>query len=409
MKVLWLCNIVLPEIVEEFGFRTKDNMGGWIVGLWELLKKSGEYDLHICVPIINPQRMKDGRVNNINYYSFLRGDVTEADENQMERFCEIIEEVKPDILHIWGTEFPHAYTMLKAAEKLKYLDRTIVNLQGLIRCCADVLCHGLPEYVCCEGTSVYNLQREFSNRAYIENRSLKLSVNVVGRTEWDEKCVKEINPEVHYYHCGEILRPQFYGAEKWSAMSCRRHTVFLSQAGYPIKGFHYALETIELLKERYADLEIFVSGPDITDSTDDYCEYLKKEIENKRLGEVIHFVGMLDAQEMIAQYLSANVFLSPSLLENSSNSVCEAMMLGVPVVASRVGGMESIVDDENSGLLYSLNDTERCAELIGRIFDDDELAADLSNNELIRSELLNNRDTIMNTVSRIYRLAAGEK
>ena len=38
MRVLWLCNIVLPELCEEIGLR-KTNIGGWITGMWQELKK----------------------------------------------------------------------------------------------------------------------------------------------------------------------------------------------------------------------------------------------------------------------------------------------------------------------------------------------------------------------------------
>ena len=59
-----------------------------------------------------------------------------------------------------------------------------------------------------------------------------------------------------------------------------------------------------------------------------------RELEDK-----VSFLGPLNAEQMKAEYLRSNVFLCPSSIENSPNSLGEAQMLGVPCVASYVGGI----------------------------------------------------------------------
>ena len=63
-------------------------------------------------------------------------------------------------------------------------------------------------------------------------------------------------------------------------------------------------------------------------------------------------MGKLDGQEMVAQYRRANVFVSPSSIENSSNSIQEAVSIGCPVVASYVGGTAHYVRSGEHGYLY---------------------------------------------------------
>lgn len=79
-------------------------------------------------------------------------------------------------------------------------------------------------------------------------------------------------------------------------------------------------------------------------------------------------------------FLKTHVFLCPSAIENSPNSVGEAMLLGVPVVSANVGGVHNLVDDGKDGLLYPKDKPKRLKDSILRIFEDDKLAISLSSN-----------------------------
>ena len=68
-------------------------------------------------------------------------------------------------------------------------------------------------------------------------------------------------------------------------------------------------------------------------------------------------------------YLSCNVFVLPSTIENSPNSLGEAMLLGVPCVASDVGGVTSMLEHEKEGLVYQSSAPYVLAHHIVRLFD----------------------------------------
>ena len=61
---------------------------------------------------------------------------------------------------------------------------------------------------------------------------------MIGRTDWDEACTKEINPKVQYHFCNESLRDSFYSGS-WEYQNCEKHSIFMSQAATPIKGLHF--------------------------------------------------------------------------------------------------------------------------------------------------------------------------
>ena len=102
------------------------------------------------------------------------------------------------------------------------------------------------------------------------------------------------------------------------------------------------------------------------------------------------------------QYLKANVFVCSSALENSSNSVAEAMLLGVPVIASDVGGMRDIISDGKDGVLYQ-HESERDLQLnIIKALKDNKKAAFLGENAKKHAGIKYNRKENLKALLKIY-------
>ena len=77
---------------------------------------------------------------------------------------------------------------------------------------------------------------------------------------------------------------------------------------------------------------------------------------------------------MCERYLKSHVFVSASSIENSSNSVAEAMLLGMPVIASAVGGIPDMLTDKKEGFLYQSDAPYMLAHYIMKLFDDDQIS-----------------------------------
>ena len=88
----------------------------------------------------------------------------------------------------------------------------------------------------------------------------------------------------------------------------------------------------------------------------------------------------LSAEEMANEFSKAHLFALPSFAENSPNALGEAMLVGTPSVAAPVGGVLSIVKNEESALIFPAGDYAMLAHQIDRIFENDELANKLSVN-----------------------------
>ena len=102
------------------------------------------------------------------------------------------------------------------------------------------------------------------------------------------------------------------------------------------------------------------------------------------------FTGNLPEQEMKERFLKSHVFVCASILENSPNTVGEAMLLGVPVVAAKTGGIPDMITDGQEGLLFDKGNSKKLAEAILRIFGEEALCGKISGAERRRARMAHN-------------------
>ena len=388
MKILWVEEPLLPQVAQLTGEKPSF-AGGWLVSVCNDLLSMPENELVVCYRSVRGfHRCSGGRLTG---WSFVQDPLQYSKELE-QRFYALLQEEQPDVIHIWGTEFPSSLAMLNAAERLNMLDHTVVSVQGLISFIAQHYTAGLPRRVV-NGYTFRDLirrdnirwqQKKFAKRGEFEVAALRKARHVVGRTHWDSGCLHQINPDAEYHRIGETLRPEFY-EETWQLDFCRRNSIFVSQGNYPIKGFHMALEGLAILKRDYPDVKLITTGedprvkgwqPKLRRSS--YARYLANRIRDLGLDEQVCFLGSLSAEQMREQYLRAHVALNPSSIENSSNAIGEAQSLGVPVVASYVGGTPDQVDGLSDGLLYPFDEPYMLADAVHEIFRCDEFALRLS-------------------------------
>lgn len=388
MKIMWLCNVPISQICEKLEIKNSV-LGGWLNGASGYILE-GDHQLVYLFPYKN---RIEGELGNLTYIGYVENNVIEYDDLNEVYFSNLINKYKPDVIHVWGTESVHSLEMVNAALRNGMSERLVVSIQGIISECAKVYTVGIKESAL-KGKTLRDIIRKdsilkqkdmFKRRGENEKEIIKKVKNVIGRTDWDKRVCYNINPAAKYHKCNESLRSEFYTAKKWDYEKCRKHSVFCSQGSYPIKGFHIALEAFKLIKDKYPDLEIRITGNDYVRQSfiqrqkrTYYYTYLRDLIVKNGLESSVKFLGSLDAGEIIKEYQRANVFLSASLLENSSNSIGEAMMIGTPVISSNVGGCSSIIDDGRTGILYDVTDVNAIAKNVEKLFEDVSFANNIS-------------------------------
>lgn len=421
VKVLWLTNGILPRAANSLKIVSGVNEG-WLVGLSERILKDDTLRLSVCFPQTITPKLIQGHDDNLEYYGYPQLKAKkEYDSRLKDYFKEILSDSSPDVIHLMGSEYPHCYSMMAALNELGMTGKAVISIQGLVSVYADHIMQGIPfKYL--KGRTLrdrvrkdtlWDLKKEFEYRGNYEKKAFQLCNNIIGRTDWDRACAVNLNPNAKYFFNNETLRPSFYDSV-WNIEKCERHTIFISQATYSVKGFHFFLRALKLVEKRFPDVKVFVSGYGRYDQAltkpfsllPQYQRYIVDLIKGYNLENRIVYCGVLNEQEIKKRYLSSNVFVSPSTIENSPNSVGEAMLLGVPVISSYVGGVANMLEDKKEGFFYQVDAPYMLADYICRIFENDTLAKSLSANARLHAQITHEPDKNYIQLLNIYKSIA---
>ena len=381
MKILWITNILFPEVVQLLtGKGDLRSSGGWMLGAADALLQKKNCRLFVATvsSLVSSLTIIQGK--EIKYYILPLGKGnTHINLDYVSYWKQVQQEVQSDIIHIHGTEFSHGHAYLKACGN----NNVVVSIQGLVSAIAPYYCAGLSSKDILlnltfkdliRGTVLHGKQN-FKRRGVYEIETIRMAKHIIGRTSWDRARTWAINPDATYHFCNETLRSEFYDGSVWNYNKCLKHSIFLSQASYPIKGLHQVIKALPIILHQYPDAVVRVAGQDITknDSFMDkirlsgYGLYIRRLIKKYKLEGKILFTGNLNGEEMKQEYLNSNVFVCPSSIENSPNSLGEAQILGVPCVASYVGGIADMMKG-NEDNLYRFEEIEMLAEKICTVF-----------------------------------------
>lgn len=394
MKVLWITNIVFPEAQRLLNGNSHfAASGGWMLGAANALIACPDIQLSVATPTKDVSTITELRGEHIRYFLFPlgKGNLKKNDEYR-KYWREIHDLVIPDIVHIHGTEFSHGLAYIDECGA----DNVFVSIQGLTSEISKYYSLGLSSCEIIQNLTLGDLVRgsvlrdvkKYRTRGEVEIELIKKVHHVIGRTRFDKSHVWSINPQVEYYFCNETLRDVFY-VDRWQYEHCQPYSIFFSQANNPLKGLHFMLDALKIIKEFYPDAKLHIAGRDITTHShtlrglyaySGYGKLILRKIKKYHLQENVCFTGPLTANQIKNELLKANVFVCASTIENSSNSLAEAQILGVPCVASFVGGIPDMIPNDACGTLYRCEDITALAYSICKVFQESHL---FDNTEMI--------------------------
>ena len=413
MRILWSVNLIPAEMSQKLNI-TSEVLGGWVESMASRLREIENIELAIACKCDEKITFCES-VNGVKYYSISYSSSTGLDKLS-ERCLEIIYDFKPDLVQIEGTEFLHAKAMLFSAKKMSV--PCVVSMQGILNGqygyqCGQLqiddmmLSKSLTEIFAAwilhlRKTKWYK-PRMKSEREIIENADYFL-----GRTTWDRAHTYSINPKAEYYSCNRVLREPFYSCQ-WNVNNMERHSLYVGNSYHALKGFHFVVKALPELIREYPDIKVYVAGYKPYKEDDKrsfikkgYAAYLKKLIYDLKVENHIEFTGPLKASQVAERLSKVNAYVLCSAIENSPNTLGEAMMVGTPCVSAYVGGAPDMAADGKEALFYRNDDPSLLAWNIKRIFDNDELALSLSENGRKRALITHNPDKNVSQLVSVY-------
>ncbi len=385
MKVIWILNSPIGRISEVLQL-SRAQSGTWIdEAMHSLLHADDAAKLTVLTtaPIKETRRKTEGRVEYVclNAGRCPRGKSTKG--SKLNIWISEIERINPDLIHIWGTEYSIGYDL---GEKIKNIP-IVYRIQGAINAISKYPNGNL---------SVGKMKKELSffdglkankyikdsifmeKQAELELRMIANSAAIFSDNEWALMQYRMKIPELPIYYDQLPIRKVFF-ENIWELDKATPHSLFCLAGRTAYKGLHQAVEAVALLKEEYPDILLRIPGSIASRNPKwlfepTYITYLKKLIKKYGLEKNVEFLGALSSEQMAEYMLKSQVFIMPSVIENESATLREAMTMGMPVVSAFVGDIYEVVVHGETGLLYRYEEYEHLAYFVKQLFDEPQFA-----------------------------------
>ena len=298
----------------------------------------------------------------------------------------VVESFEPDLIHVHGSEGPigllsqsRGYT--RPDFTARPAGRLFAVLPDRHTYCGRLARYHSPSFAKGRGLvhSWWNIRisgpegaQDSAGRPYFS-----------GRTEWDRTVLSVLNAEALYYHSDRVLRPDFYDRE-WRNVPDGPFVVYTTGSPAPYKGLVNLLEAVALVRGSVQrEIQLRVGGQVLGTSM---WPIVRRAAVRLGLENATAWLGPLGPDGIVSELKAASVYVHPSLIDNSPNALAEAMMVGVPCVASSAGGIPSMIADGVDGLLYAPNDVYGLAGRIAAVALKPDLATRLGANARARAQ-----------------------
>lgn len=412
MRVLWFTNTA--SLSADY-LNDKSIGGGWIVSLEAKLSRIPSIELGISFNV--DQKIKPFTLNKTQYYPVHiqspKGKIKQVisrwtkriqDENNIQPYLDIIHEFKPDVIQIFGTEGVFGLIISKINIPC------IIHIQGNLILCDYKWHSGITATEVLRYSKKWRLIKGFglyhdylvNKKATNRERSIFLQCKYfMGRTDWDRRITSVLSPKSKYFHCDEMLRHGFYSNNWLPKEKQTDFTLLTIIRNNPYKGLETIFESKRILNEINVGKEIFWKIAGIN-KEDEISYLIEKKFRStfKQLG--IQLLGALNEKELVSEMLNADLFIHPSHIENGSNSTSEAMLMGMPIIATFAGGIPTTIENKKEGLLVQDGDPYALAGAILELKQNRNLAIELGNNARATAVKRHDPERITNELLHIY-------
>lgn len=140
------------------------------------------------------------------------------------------------------------------------------------------------------------------------------------------------------------------------------------------KGVHILLDALKQVVNQFPKVELRIAG---SLNDEDYYHELQKMISKNNLSQNVTFTGLLSEEELLKEYKNCSFVVMPSFYETFGNVAAQAMAAGKVVIASRVGGVSTYIDHNQTGVLVEIGNVDELAKEMIRLISNKQLRLEI--------------------------------
>lgn len=386
LKICWLSSCIFSDEAER-------ETGTWLKPLAEGLVRTGEVELYNITRNFGGPAEQHNRACGVTQWILPRyrhgeGLLPDEPRHVCQRVQAILDEIRPDVVHIWGTEFKWA----SIYERGYIHYPCFVDMQGVLTPCAEVYfadlqgkerratSFGWPDLLHLR-TSHWWRQRNMEQRAAKERRQLPQFSHISVQSNFVARSLHAFAPEVKLLRTGIILRKEFYQADNLRFEQTTPPRIFTISSSYdlPFKGLHTVLKAMLLLRRQYPDIELWMAGRPLRTGrhASGYERWLNAYIDDNGLRSHIRQLGSLNASQMLAAMQQCTLGVVSSFVESYCLGFAEMMMAGMACITARSGAMPELATDGTEALFFEAGDSDALAQKTAALIDNADWRASL--------------------------------
>lgn len=376
-KIIWFVNAAFDETSLQNNLNNKGK--GWLATLANTLLD--QYDLHVIS--VDPYR-KDKKGEKLTTH-YLKPShwklklvlnafwpLKNMEGDLLSQMLTLVKEIDPDLIHIHGSE--KQFIRIASRPEVKHIPIGL-SIQGVMTAISKGYTASYPlsflkTFYAFRGFQktkwlpqrLLNRYKSFIKQAEIEKNYSQHVDFFFGRTTWDKHISQLLGNQTNYFKIDRILKPEFYNTV-WTPPKQKSQKIIIhtTLGNALFKGIDVIAESCTYLIDKGLEFEWHIAGVD-KDSWS--VRAAKKKLKHKFPKHGLVFLGPLDADQLISHMLKANIYVMSSYIENSPNSLAEAMLIGMPCIATFAGGTSTYINQNKDGVLVPTGDALAMAATI---------------------------------------------
>ena len=411
LRILWFSNT--DAGYSSRGVKGKQLSGTWMQALVSAFKKE-KIEFELGVVFKSNEVLPNKKIEGVSYFPIFNTNNNRFKRliqrinrkiiyyEYIDKYLKVVNDFRPNIIHVFGSEQDFGLIV-------KFVEIPVVlSIQGNLTVCDWKYFSGISKlqsilyediYKNLLFSGMYNSYKIFNKRAKREIKILHSLNYIIGRTDWDRRIASILAPNAKYFYNDELLREKFYTAEILKPKLNGK--VILTTVTRPAlyKGLEVVYKAAKLLSDLNVDYEWNIIGVTKSNSI---LRIVRKMLKEEFYNTKIKLWGGLNENEILDVLSETNIYIMPSHIENSSITLSEAMILGLPTISTLAGGTSSRLENGKEGLIIQNGDPWSMAGAIIELINNYDIAVEYGKKARERARERHNPSKVIKDLLNIY-------